>query len=192
FSTGAKPSAPAERALLLIPAFMNSYRAIGWYFPTPEQPGTAGLITPAFKRMSPVGEDLTPTYPVKYVQYYKTALDLYTQAKYDRAVAYFDSAAAASIKPVYIYVAYYKAFCLFLMQKHELARPLLDSVVAVDSTLYEPHKDLYLYARLEGNERKAEIHRRWLLKLVPWFVPRIQALIDQQVAERRRLSPGGK
>jgi arabinofuranosyltransferase len=191
FSTGAKPSAPAERALLLIPAFMNCYRAIGWYFPTPEQPGSGGLITPAFKRMSPMTGDLTPTYPVKYVQYYKTGLDYYTQGRYAKAVANFDSAAAASPKPVYIYVSYYKAFCLFLMQKHELAEPLLNSIVAVDSTLYEPHKELYLYARLEGDVRKAEIHKRWLLKLVPWFFPKVQALADQQVAEQRRTSPGG-
>jgi len=178
--------------LLLIPAFMNAYRSVGWYFPTPEVPGSAGMITPAFKRMAPVAGELNPTYPVQYVQYFKTGLDYYTQGKYRQAIANLDSAAAVSPRPVYVYVLYYKAFCLFLSQQHDLAKPLLEQVVGIDSTLYEPHKELYMYARLEGDAASAELHRRWLLKLVPWFFPRIQALADQQVAEQRRGFPAGK
>jgi hypothetical protein len=185
FSTGAKPSAPAERALLLYPAFMESYRTVGWYFPTPEQPGSAGLISPAYKLMHPVTGDLSPTYPVNYVHYYKTGLDFYTRGQYAQAIEQLDSAAIVSPKPVYIYVPYYKAFCLFLMQKHDLAQPLLDSICGVDSTLYETHKELYLYASVMGDEAKAAIHRRWLQKLVPWFYPRIQAVVDQELRERR-------
>lgn len=185
FSTGAKPSAPAERALLLYPAFMESYRTVGWYFPTPEQPGSGGLISPAYKLMKPVTGDLNPTYPVDYVHYYKTGLDFYTRGQYAQAVAQMDTAMLVSPKPVYIYVPYYKAFCLFLMQKHELAKPLLDSICGVDSTLYETHKELYLYASVMGDEPKAAIHRRWLKTLVPWFYPRIQAVVDQELRERR-------
>ena len=186
FSTGAKPSAPAERALFLYPAFMESYRTVGWFFPTPEQPGSAGMISPAYKLMKQVTGEMNPTYPVNYVQYYKTGLDYYTRGQYAQAVAQFDSAEMVSPKPAYIYVPYYKAFCLFLMQKHEEAQPLMDSICAVDSTLYEAHKELLLYAAVMGNQPKAEIHKRWLIKLVPWFYPRIQAVVDQEVNERRR------
>jgi hypothetical protein len=192
FSTGAKPSAPAERALLLYPQFMNCYRSLGWYFPTDDRPGnSAGLISPAFKRFKPVTGELVPSYPVQYVQYFKTGLDCYTRGQYAQAVAQFDSALKVSPKPAYIYVPYYKAFCLFLMGKHELAEPLLDSIAGVDSTVYEAHKELYYYASMNGNLRKAEAHKRWLLKTVPWFFPRIKAFVDQSVAaQRQRMSRG--
>ena len=45
FSTGAKPSAPAEKALLLYPQFLNSYRSIGWFYESPAKSGRGKLIT---------------------------------------------------------------------------------------------------------------------------------------------------
>ena len=183
FSTGAKPSAPAERALLLYPAFMESYRTVGWFFPDPDVPSAGGLISPAYKLMRPVTGSLEPSYPERYVHHYKLGLDAYTRAQYGLAVAEMDSAIAISPKPAYIYVPYYKAFCQFLAQKHDLAKPLLDSICGVDSTLYETHKELLIYASVEGNMAKAEIHKRWLKALVPWFYPRIQAVVDQTVRD---------
>jgi hypothetical protein len=186
FSTGAKPSAPAERALLLYPAFMESYRTIGWFFPDANIPGAGGLISPAYKLMSPVTGSVEPTYPERYVHHYKVGLDLYTKGQYLQAVAHMDSGIMLSPKPAYVYLAYYKAFCLFLAQKHDLAEPILDSLCAVDSTLYEPHKELLMYASIDGNAQKAAVHQRWLRKLVPWFYARIQANIDQQVRAMRQ------
>jgi arabinofuranosyltransferase len=187
FSTGAKPSAPAERALLLYPQFMDCYRTVGWLMPTiTSAGGPAGAISPAFKRMKPLSGELAPSYPVKYVQYYKTALDFYSQAKYAQAIVYLDSAQAASPKPPYIYIAYYRAFCWFMLQRFDLAEPQFDSIVAIDSTLYEPHKELYLLASVYGQVRKAETHRRWLLKLVPWFEPQIESLVRQAVAAQKQ------
>jgi len=144
------------------------------------------MISPAYKLMKPVTGELEPTYPVSYVQYYKTGLDYYTRGQYPQAIVQLDSAEMVSPKPAYIYVPYYKAFCLFLSQKHQDAEPLLDSICAVDSTLYEAHKELYLYASVQGNWAKAAIHKRWLLNLVPWFFPRIQSVVDQALENQRR------
>jgi hypothetical protein len=191
FSTGAKPSAPAERALFLYPQFMDCYRTVGWYMESVTQSGaSAGVISPAYKRMKPVTGELAPTYPVKYVQYFKAGLDAYSQGKFDRAIVQLDSAEFVSPKPVYIYIPYYRAFCWFLLQRHDLAEPLMDSILTIDSTVYEAHKELFLYASMAGNVRKAEIHKRWLLKLVPWFEPRIEDLVDQSVAAQKRSANG--
>ncbi len=52
---------------------------------------------------------------------------------------------------------------------------LLNAVVKTDSTIFEAHRDLYLYAMFSSDSAKATIHERWLTKLVPWYVGRIKA-----------------
>ncbi len=175
FSTGAKPSAPAERALLLYPAFMNAYRTVGWYAGDPNNPAR-GVINPAYKKVRPIKpEELEPTYPVAYVQYYKTGLDRYTQRKWAEAIPYLDSAMQVSPDPDYVYIKYYKAFCLMMQNRFEEGYVLCNQIVAQDSTVYEAHKELFLMDTEMGNTAKAAIHERWLEKLVPWFVPRLRA-----------------
>jgi hypothetical protein len=44
---------------------------------------------------------------------------------------------------------------------------------------YMAHKDFYSVAVLSGNIKRAELHKRWLLDLVPWYVPRIDSLLIQ-------------
>jgi len=62
-----------------------------------------------------------------------------------------------------------------MLQDHERAQTMLNSIVSQDSLIYEAHWDLYTYAILFDKPEKAEIHLNWLTKLVPWYVDRIVA-----------------
>jgi len=90
FSTGRKPSAPAERALLLYPQFQNSYRAIGWFYRAFETQ-TGGVINSVFKRVHDITGEIKPTYPVEYVEYYKLGLDNYSRRDFTKALGFFNS-----------------------------------------------------------------------------------------------------
>ncbi|MFH1688376.1 MAG: hypothetical protein ABIE70_12765 [bacterium] len=195
FSTGIKPSAPAERALCLYKPFLDSYRTVGWYYDGGD-PSRKGTLTPVFKLVRPIEGDLVPTYPVAYVQYYKEGLDHYVKGDFDAAVRSYDLAMAASPQPYNPYLVQQKAFALMLGQRHEEAIHLLDSLIEKDSLVFEAHKDRYLYAVLLDDSLKASIHQRWLEQLVPDYWPRIrqEALrlseTARQMEQRSQPPPG--
>jgi len=182
FSTGIKPSAPAERALLLYRQFMDSYRTVGWFYRHPMS--TSGVISSAFKRIRPIEGDLVPVYPVEYVQQYKTALDYHTRGDHANAVKYYDLAMKASPQPYFVYLIYQKCYSLSKLGYFEQAMSMLNALVARDSTVFEAHMDLYRYAIAMGDGAKAEIHKQWLIKLVPWYWPRIEAATREMMTGR--------
>jgi len=188
FSTGVKPSAPAERALLLYRQFMDSYRTVGWHFKSKRSKGP-GVITIIFKRVRPIEGELEPVYPVEYVQYYKKGLDAFSKRDHRTAVSYYDSALAVSPRPYFIYVLYQKAFSLLALQQNQPAVQLLNSILKRDSLIFEAHSDLYRVARILGDENKASIHEGWLKRLVPWYWPRVKSTTDQMVISNRRRQP---
>ncbi|MDZ4723086.1 MAG: tetratricopeptide repeat protein [candidate division Zixibacteria bacterium] len=186
FSTGVKPSAPAERAIMLYRQFTDSYRMIGWFYEShPELPKAAsGTVVTAFKKTKPFVGELVPYYPVEYVQYLKTGLDKYVRGDHRTAIAYYDSSLSVSPKPYYLYTLYFKAFSYLMLNDLNNALPLLEYVVAQDSTIYEAHKDLNIIRRLLNEPERAEIHHRWLEKLVPWYLPRLDQIADEMVKKQ--------
>jgi len=189
FSTGKKPSAPAERALCLYPQFMNSYRAVAWFYRARESQ-TSGVMNPAFKRMRKITGEIIPTYPVAYVENYKRGLDAYVKRDHRKAIEYFDKALALSPDPPYVYLVYQKAFCLMAIGQVLQALPLLDQLLLRDSLLFEVHRDLYFYSRLGGDSVKAAIHAGWVEKLTPWYLPKVKRDVTRRLevfnAEIRR------
>ncbi|MEK7775237.1 MAG: hypothetical protein AAB305_05075 [Candidatus Zixiibacteriota bacterium] len=184
FSTGMKPSAPAERALHLYSQFLNSYRSVGWYY-NPEG-RSVGVVSQAFKRVRPIEGDIIPTYPIEYVEHYKLGLDQFVRGQDKEAIKEYNMALAASPEPYFVYLLYQKAFSFFRMYQVDSARPMLERLVARDSLVFEAHRDLYLFARLDGNEAKAKIHERWLKELVPWYWERIKATTEKAVADQEQ------
>ena len=172
FSTGVKPSAPAERALLLFPEFLDAYRTIGWFYQTGSD--GSGTIVSSFKRVREINGPLKPTYPVEYVQHYKDGLDSYVAGNQQKAIAQFAQALKASPQPYNPYVIYQKAFSHFLDGEYETAIRLMDRVLAQDSMVFEAHKDLYFYYAIIGDTARANLHERWLKKLTPWYWPKIR------------------
>ncbi|MCK4632222.1 MAG: tetratricopeptide repeat protein [candidate division Zixibacteria bacterium] len=189
FSTGKKPSAPAERALLLYPQFMNSYRAVGWFYRARESQ-TTGVMNPAFKRMREITGEIVPSYPVGYVENYKRGLDAYVQQDHRKAIGFFDRALALSPDPPYVYLVYQKAFCLMAIGKVPQALPILDQLLQRDSLLFEAHRDLYFYSLLGGDSAKAATHAGWVEKLTPWYWPKVKRDVARRMesfqAEFRR------
>ena len=180
FSTDLKPSAPAERALLLYPQFINDYRTIGWHFKRNETDAEGTLII-AYKRMRPIEGPFIPTYPVEWVEYYKQGLDAYGRGDLKGCISLLEKAIRASPQPYYPYAIYQMAYCNMRLNNHDRAVRLNDLVLQMDSVVYEAHKDLYIYSRFVNDSAKAEIHKRWLQKLVPWYWPRLKSLVDEQI-----------
>ena len=186
FSTGVKPSAPAERALLLYRQFLQSYRTIGWFYQASES--SRGMLQSAFKRVREIEGEIVPSYPVEYVQDYNRGLDYFVAGDHRKAIECYDKALRASPQPYNLYLVQNKAFSHMMLGQHEIAMELMNRVAAEDSLVFEAHKNLYMYARMMGDEAKASVHRRWLKKLVPWYLPRLDSLVAQQL----RLSGRGR
>ncbi|HEX2897107.1 MAG TPA: hypothetical protein VHP63_03550, partial [candidate division Zixibacteria bacterium] len=98
FSTGVKPSAPAEQALLIYSQFVENYVSLTWYQPKHENE-TIDLFGFAFKKIRDFGGRIVPTYPAKYVHHYKKMCDFSTKRMYREAIQQCDSAIAISPKP---------------------------------------------------------------------------------------------
>ncbi len=182
FSTDLKPSAPAERALLLYPQFLHGYRTIGWFY-KPDTAKTDGTLIVAYKRMQEIKGPFVSTYPVQWVEYYKQGLDAYGKGKMKDAINLLEKSLQASPKPYYPYAIYQMAYCNMQLGNHDKAVRLNEAVLKIDSAVYESHKDLYIYTRFAGDTVKAELHQRWLEKLVPWYWPRLKSTVEQTLAQ---------
>ena len=185
FSTDMKPSAPAERALMLFPQFLECYRTIGWFYQS-DTTAEFGVLIVAFRRVKDITGELVPTYPVEWVQNYKLGLDEYTRKNYKLSNQYLERAIKASPEPYYPYPIYQMAFNHMQLGNHDRAIKLNELVLEMDSTIFESHKDLYIYMRYNQKLERAELHKRWLLKLVPWYWPRLEANVEKQIIEANR------
>jgi tetratricopeptide (TPR) repeat protein len=184
FSTGIKPSAPAERALCLFPAFLKSYRQIGWFYRARDD--ADGTLATAFKKMRPLEGDLTPTLPVSYVQHYQRGIDLSLKGDYPAAIQHFDQALQSQPSPESPDLLYLKAFAYLRMNRHEEAFDWYNRCVAMDSMVFQAQKDLYMYTELMGDTATSAIHRAWVKKLTPWYWPKVEADVEAWKEEARR------
>ncbi|MCP4685143.1 MAG: tetratricopeptide repeat protein, partial [bacterium] len=184
FSTGIKPSAPAERALLLYRQFMDAYRTLGWYYPGSAS-GGRGIITIVFKRTHPVEGEIVPVYPVEYVTKYKQGLEAVSAGDFGGSVPLYEAAMRISPDPNYIYVDMQRAFSLMMLNRIPQAKAAMDSILVRDSSVFEAHTGLYRMESVVGSRAKAEIHKRWLLKLVPWYWPRVETTTNNMIREYR-------
>jgi len=182
FSTDLKPSAPAERALLLYPQFLNDYRTVGWFYKN-DPANVTGTLIIAYKRMREIKGPYVATYPVQWVEYYKQGLDAYSRGQMKEAIDFLEKALQISPRPYYPYAIYQMAYCYMQLNIHDKAIRLNELVLSQDSSVYESHKDLYIYARFANDSVKAALHQRWLEKIVPWYWPRLKALVDQTIIE---------
>jgi arabinofuranosyltransferase len=181
FSTGDKPSAPAEQALLLYPQFMGSYVAVDWYHVNKEY-SSGRILLPAFKKVRPVIGSPTATYPPEYVGLYKRGREAYSQHKFDEAIALFDSAIAVSPSPPYKYLNVYKAMCYFYQEKHDITQRLFLNSLNQDSLIFDAHKFLYFYARIAKLPEAVEFHRSFINMVAPWALPYIEEDAEKLMA----------
>jgi tetratricopeptide (TPR) repeat protein len=131
-------------------------------------------VLSAFKKVREIEGVPRPTYPVAYVQYYKTGLDYLSRGDHLRAIQYYDRALRVSPRPYNPNLLFHKAFSLIVTNQRRPAIRLLNEILALDSMVYEAHQSCYIYARLSQDTARAALHERWLKKLVPWYWPKIQ------------------
>lgn len=171
FSTGFKPSAPAERALYLYRAFLDNYRTVAFNF------GTATLH-PIYRRVGSIDGDIRRDVDVRFVQNFNQGINLLWNARdYPGALAAFRLALQYSPQPAFPYVYYYTALAQQFMGDIEASYRSLQEVVRLDDRVYEGHKELYRYEYLMGNQDAARYHRARIATLMPWYLPRLDSLV---------------
>jgi len=176
FSTGSKPSAPAERALLLYEQFLRSYQQVGWSYQVRKD--ARRELVPAFKRVRQIEGDIVPTHTVKYVQLYNIAQNYMSLGEFVRAVKYFAEAIKVSPGPYNLSLLCDMALCFTMLGQHENAQRLLDQVLASDSLVFNAHRYLYGYAEMVDDTAKMNLHSRWLDSLAPWYQQALDSLAD--------------
>jgi arabinofuranosyltransferase len=183
FSTGIKPSAPAEKALFLYPQFMDSYRSVGWLYKTSPN-SKRGLLSVAFKKMRPITGDIVPSIPVEFVEYYNNCQNAYGRGDYRGAVDLGRKALASlGQREPSVELMGTMGYCLINLNDMEGVE-ILNKAVFLDSLAYGPHKDLYSYEMVAGDRAKAAIHRKYLEKLVPWYLPRLDSLVNDMLTKK--------
>lgn len=180
FSTGLKPSAPAERALFVYPAFLDSYRGATWYYVPPGQ--VSGGEIPVYHKYREPQPPFEQKYPIEFVNEYNMGINAYNAGRYVESMQHFQAVAKISGPPLYPYLVFRMARTSIKLKRYEDGERLLNETLAIDSAVPEAHTDLYVYEFVRGNLEKAAIHRKWMEKLIPWEVP----LYDSTVVARTR------
>lgn len=170
FSTGMKPSAPAERALFVYQSFLDAYRGVTWYYLPPGQ--ISGGEIPVYHKYREPQPPFEPKYPLEFVNIYNLGINAYNRGDYAESVKYFRQAQELGGDPPYPYVIFRLSRALFKLKQWDEGEKLLNESVELDSAVAEAHEDLYLYEYVVGNWDKARIHRAWMQKLIPWQVAR--------------------
>ena len=185
FSTGTKPSAPAERALFFYRPFIDTYRITGWlYQPNADIPAIISNI--AYKKVRPLAGKIVPSLPLEYVQTYKQGLDTYAGGDCPGTIDYLSRAQKLAPDVFNPNLMYHIAFCYSKMNQKKQCLKLLNYILEQDSLVISAHKDLYLFEKVYGDTLKAAVHRNWLMKLVPWSVPSFDAYVKLQAEQNQK------
>jgi hypothetical protein len=188
FSTGIKPSAPAERALVLHEEFQRSYRALVWWFQNVDY-SPRGMLNIAYKKMHEVQRPGKPLLPVEFAEKLNQGLDAGSDDRPDDAVKFLNEAAriAGGLENVRFTELHWSLGQAYLVKRQsEQGIAVLEAGLAIDSMTAGIHRDLYTVAELLGDEQKAALHREWLEKLIPWYLPRLDSIVQQRL-ERARM-----
>ncbi len=173
FSTGFKPSAPAEKALFLYSSFLNYYRIIDFTF------HYGGDLHGIYKRYYPIEEEIRRDVDVNFVQGYNRAINLSSRDKYEEALVVLDSTLKYSPKPEYPYIYYFIAEINRRMGNYDVSYDMLRKLVEIDTLIYEAYKDLYVFEYMMNNSEAAAYYRAKMAGLVPWHVDEVDYLLSK-------------
>jgi arabinofuranosyltransferase len=191
FSTGLKPSAPAERALLRYDQFLTCYRGASWYYQPSEVPSGAPL-EPIFRKTREPMPPFEPAYPIEFVNSYNRGTNAYGAGNYQEADRCFTEALRLGGDQPYVYLLYYQAMTAFYLGEVERGEQLQNRILEIDSSVSDIQADLYVYEYTVGNFEKAAIHRRWLDSLSPWLVPRYDSIAVTRFRQWQMQQPSSR
>ncbi|MEW5924442.1 MAG: hypothetical protein AB1746_10680 [Candidatus Zixiibacteriota bacterium] len=172
FSTGRKPSAPAEKMLQLYSVFQQNYRTVTYEF--------NNMRHDIFKRYYKIGGNIRRDINVSFIGLYDRGFELFTAGQYTAATGAFREASKYVPDTVCSYVRYCIAESLRKAGDHEASYQLLKELSKSDSLTYEIFLDLFVYeySGLRDYE-KADYYHKKLEKLIPWYLPRLDAKVEQ-------------
>jgi len=185
FSTGVKPSAPAEQVLMMYPEFVMGYRQLGWFYQDPVF-SPQGMLVGAFKRVHDLPDHDDPVYPLAWVQAFKAGQEAMSAQNFRTAVDRFEQALKVPGCPSYPELLNSQGTSYLRLRQDSLGVTILERALQIDSATYGVHRDLNLVYTLAGDSARANFHREWLKKLVPWYLPRADFLVSQAVQSYRR------
>ncbi len=178
FSTGIKPSAPAEKALFLYRQFVESYQPLTWYTPDPNGNLTS-QVNNAFKKMHPLTGDIVVRYPFAYVDQMIQGISAIgtDEAENQEAIKHFDQAIRLFPDTPFAHLLVPKAFSLMQLGRYAEAGALLSEVLSRDSLVPSAYQGMFMIDYTTRNQSGVDFHRRWLQRLEPWFVEPNERLV---------------
>jgi arabinofuranosyltransferase len=168
FSTGQKPSAPAEKSLFLYSQFLRNYRTIAFFL--------GGKFQDVFKRFGDIDGDIRRDLSPEFVRTYSRAVSLQQKGDYSEAEAQYNATFKYVPDSLFPYARYYMAECRRLMGDYYGSYMLLNEVIKHDTMTYQAYKDLFIYEHeFYKNYDKADRYRRRIASLIPWYLPILDA-----------------
>jgi len=171
FSTGAKPSAPAERTLCLYSAFLKNYRTIALYF--------GGHLHEIYKRYYPVEQKPIRDINPDFVKYYVEGFNFSNEGKDLDAFRAYGKASTIVPDSIFPYPEHYMSEILRKYGRYDESYALIKKIYATDTLVYNTLVDLSLFEkRLRDDPGQAVFYRDKLAKLMPWYLPRLDSLLN--------------
>ena len=179
FSTGVKPSAPAEMSLFLYPNFLNNYNVVGWA--RQAETGKRVITHPVYKKRSEPRPPFSPSYSIGWVKSYKRACELFSKRQYAQAVEYYKRALGEAGPACYPLLYFYIGSCYRPLEKLESSERYLQMALAGDSNILLAHSGLLDYSLAANRFEQAVLHVDWIKKLSPWYWPRVDSALFDRV-----------
>ena len=147
------------------------------------------MLNTAYKRVREIPPIKGSRLPVEYADLLSRGLDAGTDGKNKEAIEYLTRARnIASLRQADYFTELHWSLGLAYLAtgQSELGIDVLNEALSIDSFSFGPHRDLYSIAVASGDLPKAAVHRAWLTKLTPWYLPRLDSLTNQRVERLRQ------
>ncbi len=166
FSTGFRPSAPAEKALFRYSEFLRNYRTIAFYF--------SGAAHPIYQRMgdvelSRIKADVSP----QFEEFFAAGIHTLNSGDPRAALALFDSARVYCPLPDYPYLHSYRSQAYGRLGELDECKNELQLMVAADDRAFEGYLNLCLFEYQFGSHEAAMRYYEKTIERIPWYRDRI-------------------
>jgi len=161
FSTGIKPSAPAERALFLYSWFLRAYRTIPFF--------QGGRLHQIYKRYLPISPPVERDVSPEMVRLYYDGIDQWVKKDFRTALTSLEKAKTYSPKPVYPYLNYFTALCYQSMNDFPNFYQAISQIAAQDTMVIEALEGMYYIEKEMGRPDAAGKYRERIARLAPWY-----------------------
>lgn len=178
FSTGVKPSAPAELDIVRFPQFFDCYRLVDWPYENRNSDTVVVVGNSAYRKVLPVRRLPSREYSSEYAQTLKLGLEAYADQDFDRAVRLLSEAMQQAPEANHSVPFLHVGTGLLRAGLVKDGVQALNLLLERDSLVCGAHRELYLYESQAGNAAKAAIHRRWLERLCPWSLPVLDSVLS--------------